>query len=369
MAHKKLSINEHYEATLVDVLNSLLLGKNRLEGLILSASERRAIQYFVSGERPTLQNNKLRQILQRGYLTKPEIEDILWLSQGIKCQLALQKEEISLQEVANEYATYHILGVTGIEGKQVKKANTYISNQGEDLLRVINFKEADSIAFVEMCLYVHEAHSALNRHPLALWRAREAKRAIQSIPLNTSYLQELYLYVQFAEIVALRNLGFTHVSQKSNKAGTVEKPLQKIKRLRQELDRSSNFDAIENKSLWRMHLLRDELRTLSQSGRFELGDVLALSREAHTVLEHEAGRIDETTLPVVIYAQLDAEIKALLRSRSSNRAKREVGRLARQIDLESIMDLPMGLYRKLGYYVHLPCSIAEQTIKMQQRML
>jgi len=326
------------------------LMRDILDGLIqrgrLTSSQQRQFQYFQSQERPFALNDvSLRDILTTQELSVQQVEDVLWLLQMMKDAPKSRDSHELLRPVLAEFERYHLIGVFDTNIHAVRDANEVVSHRGEMFLRGLVDLSDNILDFVRLNLYVHEAHGAVNRHALALYRARVARMALEdyvgnnfvSHPNTSPSVRKLYVDIRLAEAVAMRDL------LNSKNASSHQNVLNMIREIRYWLD-NNLLGEIENLDLLRLKLLRDEIRTLSRTNRCTVGDIDFLYGRSQAILAKNPHYSENH---VIQYMQVESEIKGFLRTRSNRDGIRMALERARQLPLEIVDTLDVGVGNRI----------------------
>jgi len=312
----------------------------------LSESQKRQLQHFRSRDRPyTLNADSLRDMLNTQDLNQQQVEDLLWLLQMMKNIPQKRDSHELLQPVLVEFEQYHKTGVLGANALTVRNANEVVSHRGEMFLRGLVDPSDNILDFIRLNLYVFEAHGAVNRHALALYRARVARMALEdyvggnfvSHPNTSSYARKLYIDIRLAEAVATRDL------LNSKNASSHQNVLNMIREIRHWLD-NNVLGEIENSDLLRLKLLRDEIRTLSRTSRCTVGEIDFLYGQSQAILAKNP-HYGENHL--IQYMQMETEIKGFLRTRSNRDGIRMALERARQLPLEIVDTLDVGIGNRI----------------------
>jgi len=192
---------------------------------------------------------------------------------------------------------------------------------------------------------VYEAHGAVNRHAMALYRARVARMALEdyvgnnfvSHPNTSPSVRKLYVDTRLAEVVAMRDL------LNSKNASSHQDVLNMIREIRYWLD-NNLLGEIENLDLLRLKLLRDEIRTLSRTKRCTVGDIDFLYGRSQAILAKNPHYSENH---VIQYMQVESEIKGFLRTRSNRDGIRMALERARQLPLEIVDTLDVGVGNRI----------------------
>jgi hypothetical protein len=325
--------------------------REALDGILnrqyLTPSQQRQFQYFQSRHRPfSLTDESLRDMLTSQSLTPQQMDDLLWLLQMMKTAPLKHDRGALLEPVLSEFERYHEVGVLNANTSAVRDANEVTSHRGEIFLRQFGYSPNNILDFVHLNLYVYEAHGAVNRHALALYRARMARTAIErfvdndfiSHPNAFPYLRELYVHSRLAETVAMRNLAN---SQKSTSQWRVVEAIREVVWL---LDKNL-LGELEHPDKWRLNLLRDEIRSLSRISRATVADIDGVYGKIQTVFSRSPQYGDDD---VIRYMQIETEMKGFLRVRSSRDGVKLALQRAQMIPLERIDSLNVGILHKVS---------------------
>ncbi len=312
----------------------------------MTSSQQRQFQYFQSQERPFALNDvSLRDILTTQELSVQQVEDVLWLLQMMKNAPKSRDRHELLRPVLAEFERYHLIGVLDTNVQAVRDANEVVSHRGEMFLRGLVDLSDNILDFVRLNLYVYEAHGAVNRHALALYRARVARMALEdyvgnnfvSHPNTSPSVRKLYVDIRLAEAVAMRDL------LNSKNASSHQNVLNMIREIRYWLD-NNLLGEIENLDLLRLKLLRDEIRTLSRTNRCTVGDIDFLYGRSQAILAKNPHYSENH---VIQYMQIESEIKGFLRTRSNRDGIRMALERARQLPLEIVDTLDVGIGNRI----------------------
>lgn len=308
----------------------------------LSESQKRQLQYFRSRDRPyTLNADSLRDMLNTQDLNQQQIEDLLWLLQMMKNIPQKRDSHELLQPVLVEFEQYHKTGVLGANALTVRNANEVTSHRGEMFLRGVGDSSHNTLNFVHLNLYVYEAHEALNRHAMALYRSKVARMALEdyvggnfvSHPNTSLYVRELYIRTRLAETSAIRNLA--NLQKNTAQSDT----LKETREMLMLLDKNA-LGELEHPNMWRLYLLRDEIRTLSRTSRCTVADIDALYGRSQAILSKNPQYGENH---VIRYMQIESEVKGFLRTRSKRDGIRMAVERAKNLSLETIDTLNIGL--------------------------
>lgn len=329
-----------YEELMRDVLDAMI------QRGMLTSSQQRQFQYFLSQDRPFALNDvSLRDILTTQELSVQQVEDVLWLFQMMKnIPRSCDRYEL-MRPVLAEFERYHLIGVLDTNVMAVRDANEIVSHRGEMFLRGLVDPSDNILDFIRLNLYVFEAHGAVNRHALALYRARVARMALEdyvggnfvSHPNTSSYTRKLYIDIRLSEAVATRDL------LNSKNASSHHNVLNMIREIRHWLD-NNVLGEIENSDLLRLKLLRDEIRTLSRTSRCTVGEIDFLYGQSQAILAKNP-HYGENHL--IQYMQMETEIKGFLRTRSNRDGIRMALERARQLPLEIVDTLDVGIGNRI----------------------
>ena len=91
-------------------------------------------------------------------------------------------EHKRMQNVLVEFEGYYRISVFDANAIAVRDANEITSHRGELFLRQVGHYADNLSDFVRLNLYVYEAHSAMNRHPMALYRSRNSLTGFRCVP-------------------------------------------------------------------------------------------------------------------------------------------------------------------------------------------
>lgn len=274
-------MDKHFYADLLREVLDGILNRQRL-----SPTQQRQFQYFQSRHRPFgLNDASLRDMLATQDFSTQQAEDLLWLLQMMKNAPQNRDRHMLLEPVLSEFERYHEVGVLNANTSAVRDANEVVSHRGEIFLRQFGYSPNNILDFVHLNLYVYEAHGAVNRHALALYRARMARTALErfvdndfiSHPNAFPYLRELYVHSRLAETVAMRNLAN---SQKATSQWRVVEAIREVVWL---LDKNL-LGELEHPDKWRLNLLRDEIRSLSRISRATVADIDGVYGKIQTIL-------------------------------------------------------------------------------------
>jgi len=246
-----------------------------------------------------------------------------------------------MQNVLVEFEGYYRISVFDANAIAVRDANKITSRRGELFLRQVGHYADNTLDYVRLNLYVHEAHETVNRHALALYRARIARKALERFvemdfvyhPNASPYLRELYIQARLAETSAMRNLANL---QKTTAQSPV---LEETREVLRWLDKNA-LGEVEYPDMWRLYLLRDEIRTLSRTSRCTVADIDALYGRSQAILSKNPHFIDD---PIMHYMQIESEVKGFLRTRSKRDGIRMAVERAKNLSLETIETLNVGL--------------------------
>ncbi len=172
-----------------------------------------------------------------------------------------------------------------------------VRDAGQTLLSRIN-PRVDPEIFAEICLIVHAAQGALNRHTNALYLAKLAATVLENAdPAIDSYDPERIRYLQinaaYAESVTSRNLN-------------LPRPAYDL------CDRILDIVKMENKAqrqYWHPQILKDKIEAVSRLPRFTLSEVEGLANQARTICEARAMPSDARLLLIVDRALINAYIR------------------------------------------------------------
>ncbi len=195
-----------------------------------------------------------------------------------------------------------------------------IRDAGKALLRRIHPYTHPEI-FAEVCLIIHGAQGALNRHADALFLAKLAGTVLENAdPATDSYNDERIRYLQinaaYAESVTSRSLNLPRPSY-----DLCDRILDMIK-----------AETQAQRQFWNPYIFKDKIDAVSRLPRFTLGEVEGLANQARAICEARAMPSDSRLLLVVDRALINAYIRY-----GSHSSLKMAGRLLqRQLDRKDI---------------------------------
>jgi hypothetical protein len=174
---------------------------------------------------------------------------------------------------------------------------TIVRDAGKTLLRWISPYTYPEI-FAEVCLIVHGAQGALNRHADALFLAKlagvvleNADQAVDSY--NRERVRYLRINAAYAESVSSRSLNLPHPSY-----DLCDGILNIIK-----------AEDKEQRQFWSPYIFKDQIDAVSRLPRFTLSEVEGLANQARAICEARAMPSDARLLFVIDRALINAYIR------------------------------------------------------------
>jgi hypothetical protein len=174
---------------------------------------------------------------------------------------------------------------------------TIVRDAGKALLRRINPYSHPEI-FAEVCLIVHGAQGALNRHADALFLAKLAGAVLENAdPATDSYDRERIRYLRinaaYAQSVTSRSLN-------------LPRPAYDL------CDGILEMAKVENKEqrqFWYPYIFKDKIDAVSRLPRFRLSEVEGLAKQAKAICEARAAPSDARLLLMIDRAIINAYIR------------------------------------------------------------
>ena len=347
------------EALYREVLSNLYMGMFRWqEHSNQSDVSKRMIQDAIAGNKD-FGDKKLEELMTARGFSKEQIEDNLWLNQMAKSTLQIPLKSEPSSQFQREFEHLHEQGVLSGKAHDVKRANTLTSDVGERILREItplrdNIDEI--LDFVCFNLYVYEAHGAVNRHSLALVRARIAMAELEHLvsmrddftifarhPKSNPYVRELYVQARLAEIIAMRNLRVHHT--RKHTAPFRHPPIYKLQILK-DLILKNKLGELMNRDVWLLHIYRDEIREMQTQRGFSLGQIEKNVRDSNKIFEKNSKLYEDGTL---YYMLKQAEISQYLKYNDGTlHGIRLAKGAAADISMDTVDTLPIGLLHKVS---------------------
>jgi len=186
--------------------------------------------------------------------------------------LSLELTERSVDDCISRLRQAHQLATFATHPSLAKKWYRLIYEVGGELLGHLHSK-THSLAFVEVCLLLHDVQCVLNRPDSALYCAKLARSVIQSLePRDFQQDRELFDTLEInairAEAVAYHNL---HLYQEAYDCCL----------------QAHSANAMKNRpELWKPHLYRDMINALSRKPRFAISEAEGLANQIRAVCEH-----------------------------------------------------------------------------------
>lgn len=323
--------------------------RDALDGLMsrqsLSESQKRQLQYFLMDER-SVTDASLRDMLNTQDLNQQQVEDLIWLLRMVKNGIMAGGSHELLGNITEEFQHYHDMSVFGNDSSQVRMANERVSHRGEMFIREIAIPTQDMIGYARLCIFLYSTHTAIDRNPLALLRAREGRMLIEQYVGDdfvtsrniTPQLRQLYIHLRFAELSSMRTLA------NPDKPKSYKELVQSIQVFHRHLQ-SGTFGEVQDLAMWRLHLLREELKAVSHINRGKVGEIDGLYGQAQNILSRHTDI--PQGIPIALM-QTESEMTALLKARSSRDGLKLALVRAEVLSVERLHTLPLGISHKIG---------------------
>lgn len=265
---------------------------------------------------------KVAQRIAQAIHASPETrESLLWHmtlanEKRIQADRAARVEllERPLAELVEEVEQIHVQATFASELELASRYYQLSRDMASNLLRQIR-PESGPLAYIKLCLIVHDSQCVLNRSDDALWHAKLACAVIESLdPLQ--YRQERELLDALA-INSVRSQAIAYYNM-----GHPREALRLC-------TRAETMNAMKQQGdLWKPHVLRDKIKSMAELPRFSIGEVENLADEAAASCE----RRSDLYAPLLSFLNSEALAQAYLQHGNYKDAKRVLTREYERMD-------------------------------------